>query len=345
MPARGERITKRKDGLLRGMHAAHPPDVPRRKYVYARMISGGISPEIDLPIAHDGDTRTVVEPGGAGLSEEFHIPPPGIGDGEVPVRYTPGGSYAEIGLRESMGPPTPVPHSRGRGRRSKIERFSPGSRLRLCRTLAPIPRASKALFATFTFPKDFRIAPETAKRLLENWRKRFERKYGEHAVVWKLEFRDGTLHFHLLIFFDRHLAISKARMAEIREWVAYAWWDVCGRTSVTQLEAGTRVERPRSLPRTMMYVSKGERLPEDTSSSSDAPPPHAGRRWGVLRRNRLPVVWVEMRISRKDAFQLRRILRRLLGLKNRAGKVTFRVFVRDEHVKRLLELLGYAAPG
>jgi hypothetical protein len=298
-----------------------------------------------MSIPHNEDTRTVDNLDGSGFSEELHNAPPSIGDGEVPVRYSLGGSYAEIRLRERMGVSTQLLHSRGRGRRSKIERFSPGSRLRLRQTLAPIPRDSKALFATFTFPKDFPIDPKSAKRLLETWRKRFERKYGEHAVVWKLEFRDGTLHFHLLIFFDRHLAISKARMAEIREWVAYAWWDVCGRTSVTQLEVGTRVERPRSLPRTMMYVSKGERLPEDTSSSSDAPPPHAGRRWGVLRRNRLPVVWVEMRISRKDAFQLRRILRRLLGLKNRAGKVTFRVFVRDEHVKRLLELLGYAAPG
>jgi hypothetical protein len=304
---------------------------------------GKISSEIDLPIPQNEDTNTVDDPDGTGLSGEFHSSPPSIGDGEVPVRYSLGGSYAEIRLRERMGAPTQLLHSRGRGRRSKIESFSPGSRLRLRRTLAPIPRDSKALFVTFTFPKDFSIDPETAKRLLENWRKRFERKYGEHAVVWKLEFRDGTLHFHLLIFFDRHLAISKARMAEIREWVAHSWWDVCGRTSVTHLEVGTRVERPRSLPRTMMYVSKGERLLGDTSSSSDAPPPYAGRRWGVLRRNLLPVVWVETHVSLKDGFQIRRILRKLLGLKNRAGVVTFRVFVRDEHVKRLLTLFGHPA--
>jgi hypothetical protein len=269
------------------------------------MIAGGILP---------GD---VDDPDGTGLSEDFHISPPCIGDGEVPVRYSLGGSYAEIGLRERMGAPTQLLHSRGIGRRSKIGRFSPGSRLRLRRTLAPIPRDSNALFATFTFPKDFPVDPETAKRLLDNWRKRFERKHGEHAVVWKMEFRGGTPHFHLLIFFDRRLAISKARMAEIREWVAHAWWDVCGRTSVTHLRAGTRVERPRSLPRTMMYVSKGERLPEDTSSSGGAPPPRAGRRWGVWRRELLPIVWVETRVSLKHAFQLRRILRRLLRLKTR----------------------------
>jgi hypothetical protein len=54
-------------------------------------------------------------------------------------------------------------------------------------------------------------------------------------------------------------------------------------------------------------------------------------------------VWVERRVSRKDAFQLRRILRRLLRLKSRPGVVTFQVFVRDDHVKRLLTLLGYPA--
>jgi hypothetical protein len=51
------------------------------------------------------------------------------------------------------------------------------------------------------------------------------------------------------------------------------------------------------------------------------------------------------RVSLKDAFQLRRILRRLLGLKNRAGLVTFRIFVRDEHIQRLMRLLGYPPLG
>ena len=164
-------------------------------------------------------------------------------------------------------------------------------------------------------------------------------------MVWKLEFRDGTLHFHLLIFFDRHLAISKARMAEIREWVAHAWWDVCGRISEEHLRAGTSVERPRSLVRTMKYISKAEPSQNSTSSPGEGPPQHAGRRWGVWRKELLPIVWVETRVSLGDAFQLRRILRKLLGLKNRPGVVTFRVFVRDEHVKRLLTLLGYPAPG
>jgi integrase len=36
MPAKGDRITKRKDGLLQGMYTAHTPDGPQRKYIYGR---------------------------------------------------------------------------------------------------------------------------------------------------------------------------------------------------------------------------------------------------------------------------------------------------------------------
>jgi hypothetical protein len=34
MPATGDRITKRKDGLFQGMYTAHTPDGPKRKYIY-----------------------------------------------------------------------------------------------------------------------------------------------------------------------------------------------------------------------------------------------------------------------------------------------------------------------
>jgi integrase len=36
MPARGDRITKRKDGLFQGMYTAQTPDGPKRKYIYGR---------------------------------------------------------------------------------------------------------------------------------------------------------------------------------------------------------------------------------------------------------------------------------------------------------------------
>jgi integrase len=36
MPAKGDRITKRKDGLFQGMYTAQTPDGPKRKYIYGR---------------------------------------------------------------------------------------------------------------------------------------------------------------------------------------------------------------------------------------------------------------------------------------------------------------------
>lgn len=36
MAATGDRITKRKDGLFQGMHTAHTPDGPKRRYIYGR---------------------------------------------------------------------------------------------------------------------------------------------------------------------------------------------------------------------------------------------------------------------------------------------------------------------
>src|ERR687896_1551217 len=36
MPATGDRITKRKDGLFQGMYTALTPDGPKRKYIYGR---------------------------------------------------------------------------------------------------------------------------------------------------------------------------------------------------------------------------------------------------------------------------------------------------------------------
>src|ERR671916_1667792 len=36
MPATGDRITKRKDGLFQGMYTAHTPDGPKRRYIYGR---------------------------------------------------------------------------------------------------------------------------------------------------------------------------------------------------------------------------------------------------------------------------------------------------------------------
>jgi hypothetical protein len=305
---------------------------------------GGVVPERDpLVSRNESASSTTGDPKLAGFSEELHNAPPHVADGEVTLRFTEGASYAELGLAETIGATT---QSRGRGGRSAIRGFSRPSQLRLRRLTAQVPRDSRALLATLTYPTWYRMDPETAKRHdLEKFRKRFERKFGPHAVIWRQESCGGILHFHLLLFFDGRLTISRARLAEIRGWVARTWWEVCGRICREHLETGTSVERPRSLLRVLKYISKPEPPIQRTDYSDDGPPADAGRRWGVWRQELLGIVWVKRRVSRKDAFQLRRILRRLLRLKSRPGVVNFKIFVRDELVKRLLEHLGYPAPG
>jgi hypothetical protein len=232
------------------------------------------------------------------------------------------------------------------GGRTEITGYSSQSRLRFSRLLASIPRDSSALFITVTTPEGFRVDSAATKRhLLERLRKRLERRFGEHPLIWRLEFgKRREPHFHFIMFLNTSLPVSKAKLEEIRAFVAGAWHDVCGRVSEAHLRSGTRVEKPRSLVRTMKYIAKAE-SPQNSTDSEELIPQHVGRRWGVWRKELLPIMWVERRVSLEDAFQLRRILRRLVGLKNRAGVVTFSVFVRDEHVKRVLELLGYPAPG
>jgi hypothetical protein len=298
----------------------------------------------DLPTpSTNGSHATIDDPNGDGSSDEVHNTPPSSAAREVELRYSLGGAFAEIRLQ---GRKRTTTYSRSRGGRSKITGYSSQSRLRFSRMLASIPRDSSALFITVTTPEGFRVdSAATKQHLLERCIKRLERRFGVHPLIWRLEFgQRPEPHFHFIWFLNSSLPVSKAKLAEIREFVARAWWEVCGRVSEAHLAAGTRVERPRSLVRVMRYIAKAE-SPQNCTDSGELTLKHVGRRWGVWRRNLLLVVWVVMRVSLKDAFQLRRILRRLLGLKNRAGVVTFRVFVRDEHVLRLLTLFGYPAPG
>jgi hypothetical protein len=291
----------------------------------------------------DGSRAATDDLYGDGSSEEVHNTTPMSANSNVELRYSLGGAFAEIRLHGKKRKPT---YPRGRGGRSEITDYSSQSRLRFTRMLASIPRDSSALFITVTTPEGFRVDSAATKQdLLERFIKRLERRFGEHPLIWRLEFgQRPEPHFHFIWFVNSSLPVSKAKLAEIRAFVAGAWYDVCGRVSEAHLRSGTRVERPRSLVRTMKYIAKAE-APQNSTDSGELTPKHVGRRWGVWRKQRLPIEWVELRVSLRDAFQARRILRKLLGLKNWPGVVTFRVFVRDEHVKRLLTLLGYPALG
>jgi hypothetical protein len=65
MPATGDRITKRKDGLFQGMYTAQTPDGPKRKYIYGRK-----KKDVERKLAEArGDAARGIVAGGSSLRE------------------------------------------------------------------------------------------------------------------------------------------------------------------------------------------------------------------------------------------------------------------------------------
>ena len=80
------------------------------------------------------------------------------------------------------------------------------------------------------------------------------------------------------------------------------------------------------------YVAKPEDFPEEVET---------GRVWGVWNEDLLPVQWETVKVSREDAYKIRRIYRRLAKMRGRGHLLRLTVFIRYENVNRLLEFLGY----
>jgi hypothetical protein len=279
-----------------------------------------------------------------GLSTDFHCEPHASVGEVAKVVYAEGGNLARILFPSKNSAKQGTSGGRlGKARGTRIKGFTGPARLRMREFTASIPRNLKALEFTLTYPQDYYVDPLTAKHEhLARFKKRLLRKYGIVAILWRMEFQGRpTPHFHLVAFTSSSLPVSKAKLAEIRTFVARSWWEACGKLSSEHLRAGTRVARVRSLTRTLRYLSKAEPLEEGPELSSPWGIRNPGRFWGVWGRDRLPIVWTKVRVCLRHAFRLRRHLRRLLNLKPRSAICTFRVFVGNGPVKRLLHLLGY----
>jgi hypothetical protein len=173
-------------------------------------------------------------------------------------------------------------------RRSRISGFSRQSRLRMMRKVSKLEKAKRPLFFTLTYPDEFSNTldgKEIKEKHLKNFWKRMIYKYPEISCIWKLEYQTrksgeniGELypHFHLLVW-----GLYDVDLEEIREYVAEAWWGVCGELSDDHLEVGTRVERLRSYRGIMSYISKY--MGKEVGSNLKV-----GRWWGVKGRKYLP---------------------------------------------------------
>jgi hypothetical protein len=212
--------------------------------------------------------------------------------------------------------------------------FSKASRRRLMKLLNSIDRdrASLPYFVTLTYHNAWPKDRHGRKRHLDAFRKRLERVYGQFPAVWRLEFQKrGAPHYHLLMW------LSEPDLWRLRNRISWLWHEVVDPDDMQLLDAGTRVEIPRSWrgvnSYAAKYMGKLEQLQGDTSS--------VGRFWGTWRREMLPISWSTYSLTISEAFRVRRVLRSFSGQRSTHQLHSFGCFVGWGTINRLLAFHGY----
>lgn len=220
----------------------------------------------------------------------------------------------------------------GGGSRGVITGFSASSRRRMLSTLGTLDLASIAgipVFVTLTYPGDWRQWCPTgreAKRQLDMFRRRWERKWGSFHGVWKLEFqprhsqpseRQLAPHFHILAVIPSiNPGISPptiTAMSDLRDWVSETWWQVVGSKVEAHRLAGTQVkESDGDYPGRVIGYFAGYTAGRKKEEQHIAPSnwPELGRFWGVIGFER---VKVSIEVGEHDFYVLRRLLAELMA--------------------------------
>lgn len=232
--------------------------------------------------------------GAVGLSTG-HNSPQGV------ASFWDGGNLLKVAKPKSLAPMTSkLERSSKRGAAS----YSIRSRRRLLHRLAMVNKKAVPLFVTLTYPAEWSNLWETWKRHLDNFDKRFARRFPAGAYIWKMEFQKrGAPHFHLLVW--------GVEYAHLILWISQAWYEVVDSGDEKHLRAGTRVEWVRSAVDTFKYAGK-------YLSKQDAAEGQTGRCWGVKHSENMP--WAELRqfaITYRQAVDLIRYMRRAARLRGR----------------------------
>jgi hypothetical protein len=251
-----------------------------------------------------------------------------------------GGSVSTLSFEDAKTSNRLSPRKhRGGGIRDRVKGFSRASRRNLLLRLASINRSAFRAFKgrlisiTLTYPHEYPDDPEICKNHLKAFRRRLEREFGEFAGFWRLGIQKRRAwHFHLLLF----VGPSIGPVSELRRFISSSWYEVTGKVSEGHLRAGTRVVAVKRWKQATSYVERYMAKPEEFPEGLKT-----GRIWGVWNEEYLPVRWETAQVSLKDAFQMRRIYRKLAKRKGSGSLRRITVFVRHENVVRLLEFLGY----
>ena len=195
-----------------------------------------------------------------------------------------------------------------------------------------------AVMITLTYPGDWlAVAPTAAhaKKHLQQFRKRYERKFGRpFYAMWKAEFqRRGAVHFHIF-------SASPIPITKFRKWVATAWSEIVSPATeeerLKHLSAGTAVDLAKGATietarLVAVYFSKHSSANFGDKEYQNLPPKEwvesgsVGRFWGYWN---LKPVEVEARLSERETIAIARVLRRWFRSKG---------FTRIERVARVDE--------
>jgi hypothetical protein len=199
----------------------------------------------------------------------------------------------------------------------------------MLRLVAQLERATGKLpvFATLTFPDTWYGELGDTKTLIERLGKRMKRQFGDKTgFLWRLELRRrksgervGAImpHFHLLVFnLGRNGVRPATVMAEFRQWLSRAWWEIVGTGDPAHLRAGTNAQYMKSWRTVVCYTSKYvAKTDGDEDGITVTAADHIGRWWGVVNRAALP--WATRRtvlLTASEALRLWSIFRRRAGL-------------------------------
>ena len=187
----------------------------------------------------------------------------------------------------------------GRRPRGTVRGFSRSSRMRLLEKFnaldsdhcTPHPK-----FITLTYPRELVPTWQGAKEHLRMFIQQLDRRFGLHGLMWRMEQQeDGTLHFHLLYWYQPFLSWR---------WVCNGWDNIIGNYVLPEKSASTQIQGIRNHRQAAYYVSK---YIAKATSEAEGDTGH-GRHWGTRNWKMMPVKVRVVALSLAMGYQVRRLI-------------------------------------
>jgi hypothetical protein len=200
----------------------------------------------------------------------------------------------------------------GRKPRGKVRGFTRSSRMRLLEKFnaldsdhcTPHPK-----FITLTYPRSLVPSWQGAKEHLRMFVQQLDRRFGLHGLMWRMEQQeDGTLHFHLLYWYQPFLSWR---------WVCNGWDNLIGDYVLPEKSASTHISGVRHWRQAAYYVSK---YIAKATSEAEGDTGH-GRHWGTRNWKLMPVKVRVVALSLNEGYRVRRLIgqwRRAHGVRHSA---------------------------